>query len=339
MASGERTAGSRRPAGRDHRTRRSKDDDQRAQLGSESLHGGPRGRALADVGECDRGTGKPHGRGAAHAVARLPGGKALRAQRANRDPRRSSARMAPRGVARFDRRHSDVGEPVRLRSVLLSQRAASSSLAGRGPYFYLPKTESHLEVRLWNDVFRFAQDALGIPQRNRSRDRADRNDLRRVRDGGDPVRAARSRGWSERGALGLPVQHHQGISHAPRLRAPRPLAAHDDRSVHARVHAAAHSHLPPSGSARDRRDGGVHSEPARSGGERARARQSSRGQGARVERRMSTGPGSRIRISCPSRRRSSIACSATGRIRRIACATTFASTRRSSSTSPFPTAP
>jgi malate synthase len=35
---------------------------------------------------------------------------------------------------------------------------------GRGPYFYLPKLESHLEARLWNDVFVMAQDLLGIPQ-------------------------------------------------------------------------------------------------------------------------------------------------------------------------------
>ncbi|MGH2810300.1 MAG: malate synthase A, partial [Actinomycetota bacterium] len=33
---------------------------------------------------------------------------------------------------------------------------------GSGPYFYLPKLESHLEARLWNDVFAFAQDTLGI---------------------------------------------------------------------------------------------------------------------------------------------------------------------------------
>jgi malate synthase len=33
---------------------------------------------------------------------------------------------------------------------------------GSGPYFYLPKMESHLEARLWNDVFCFGQDALGI---------------------------------------------------------------------------------------------------------------------------------------------------------------------------------
>jgi malate synthase len=36
--------------------------------------------------------------------------------------------------------------------------------AGKGPYFYLPKMESHLEARLWNDVFLLAQDRLGIPR-------------------------------------------------------------------------------------------------------------------------------------------------------------------------------
>ncbi|MGW1868991.1 malate synthase A [Streptomyces mauvecolor] len=35
---------------------------------------------------------------------------------------------------------------------------------GKGPYFYLPKTESYLEARLWNDIFVFAQDYVGIPQ-------------------------------------------------------------------------------------------------------------------------------------------------------------------------------
>jgi malate synthase len=35
---------------------------------------------------------------------------------------------------------------------------------GSGPYFYLPKLESHLEARLWNDVFNFSQDELGIPR-------------------------------------------------------------------------------------------------------------------------------------------------------------------------------
>lgn len=34
---------------------------------------------------------------------------------------------------------------------------------GSGPYFYLPKMESHLEARLWNDVFTFSEEQLGIP--------------------------------------------------------------------------------------------------------------------------------------------------------------------------------
>ncbi len=36
---------------------------------------------------------------------------------------------------------------------------------GSGPYFYLPKLESHLEARLWNDAFVFAQNYLEIPQK------------------------------------------------------------------------------------------------------------------------------------------------------------------------------
>jgi malate synthase len=40
---------------------------------------------------------------------------------------------------------------------------AKKALAqGSGPYFYLPKLESHLEARLWNDVFVHAQEALGL---------------------------------------------------------------------------------------------------------------------------------------------------------------------------------
>lgn len=35
---------------------------------------------------------------------------------------------------------------------------------GSGPYFYLPKMESHLEARLWNHVFVTAQHLLGVPQ-------------------------------------------------------------------------------------------------------------------------------------------------------------------------------
>ena len=36
--------------------------------------------------------------------------------------------------------------------------------SGTGPYYYLPKLESHLEARLWNDIFNLAQDKLGVPR-------------------------------------------------------------------------------------------------------------------------------------------------------------------------------
>lgn len=42
--------------------------------------------------------------------------------------------------------------------------AAELLKRGSGPYFYLPKLESHLEARLWNDVFVFAQEYCGVPQ-------------------------------------------------------------------------------------------------------------------------------------------------------------------------------
>ena len=41
--------------------------------------------------------------------------------------------------------------------------AAELIARGTGPYFYLPKLENHLEARLWNDVFTFAEANLGIP--------------------------------------------------------------------------------------------------------------------------------------------------------------------------------
>jgi len=48
--------------------------------------------------------------------------------------------------------------------VYLSRNAERLLDRGSGPYFYLPKLESHLEARLWNDVFCFAQDRIGIPR-------------------------------------------------------------------------------------------------------------------------------------------------------------------------------
>ncbi len=76
--------------------------------------------------------------------------------------------MRPRGW-HLDERHLTVdGEAVPGALVdfglYLFHNAGRLAAKGKGPYFYLPKLESHLEARLWNDVFVFAQDHLGIPQ-------------------------------------------------------------------------------------------------------------------------------------------------------------------------------
>jgi len=47
--------------------------------------------------------------------------------------------------------------------VFFFHNAATQIERGTGPYFYLPKMESHLEARLWNDVFTYSQQKLGVP--------------------------------------------------------------------------------------------------------------------------------------------------------------------------------
>ncbi|MGH3329586.1 MAG: malate synthase A [Streptomycetales bacterium] len=49
-------------------------------------------------------------------------------------------------------------------AMYMAHCAARQLERGQGPYFYIPKLESHLEARLWNDAFVIAQDRLGIPR-------------------------------------------------------------------------------------------------------------------------------------------------------------------------------
>ncbi len=60
------------------------------------------------------------------------------------------------------------GEPISASlfdfGLFFFHNAAELLARGSGPYLYLPKLESHLEARLWNDVFVFAQEWVGIPR-------------------------------------------------------------------------------------------------------------------------------------------------------------------------------
>ncbi len=49
-------------------------------------------------------------------------------------------------------------------ALFLCRNAKEQIARGAGPFFYLPKMESHLEARLWNDVFVMAQNEIGLPQ-------------------------------------------------------------------------------------------------------------------------------------------------------------------------------
>jgi malate synthase len=76
--------------------------------------------------------------------------------------------VRPRGW-HLDERHVEVdGKPVSGSlfdfGLYLFHNAKRLLKKGSGPYFYLPKLESHLEARLWNDVFNLAQDELGVPR-------------------------------------------------------------------------------------------------------------------------------------------------------------------------------
>ena len=94
---------------------------------------------------------------------RSPEGKEYRL-----DERVATLVVRPRGW-HLDERHVTVdGRPVPASlfdfALYFFHNAQALLARGSGPYFYLPKLESHLEARLWNDVFEAAQDGLGIPR-------------------------------------------------------------------------------------------------------------------------------------------------------------------------------
>ena len=82
------------------------------------------------------------------------------------DDRRATLVVRPRGLHLTERHLLRDGTPVPAALVdfglYFFHNARELVARGSGPYFYLPKLESHREARLWNDIFLFAQEALGI---------------------------------------------------------------------------------------------------------------------------------------------------------------------------------
>jgi malate synthase len=84
------------------------------------------------------------------------------------NPRIATLVVRPRGWHLTEKHATFHGRPVSASlfdfGLYFFHNARELVERGSGPYFYLPKMESHLEARLWNDVFVAAQDALGVPR-------------------------------------------------------------------------------------------------------------------------------------------------------------------------------
>jgi malate synthase len=76
--------------------------------------------------------------------------------------------VRPRGWHLVEKHFHVNGSPISASlfdfGLYFFHNAAELLSRGTAPYFYLPKLESHLEARLWNDVFNFSQDYLKIPR-------------------------------------------------------------------------------------------------------------------------------------------------------------------------------
>ena len=133
-------------------------------------------------------------------------------------------------------------------------------------------------------VERHLRDGAGRPRHSARHDQghgADRDDPRRLRDGRDPVRAARAFGRAQRRPLGLHLQLHQEVPHQQGLLPRRPRAGHDDHALPQELRRAADQDLPSPQHPRDGRHGGADPGEERREGECGGFREGEGRQGAR----------------------------------------------------------
>ena len=199
-----------RPPRRDHRPGRPQDDRQRAEFRRQGLHGRFRGRHLADLGEPSS-RARSTSRTAGPARSTSPTRRAARTTSSADSP--AVLLVRPRGWHLPEEHLVVDGEPMSGSlfdfGLYFFHNAKAALGRGSGPYFYLPKMESHLEARLWNEVFVHAAAGARPPARHDQGDGADRDAAGRLRDGRDPLRAARPHGRAQLRPLGLHLLLHQ----------------------------------------------------------------------------------------------------------------------------------
>ena len=159
--------------------------------------------------------------------------------------------------------------------------AKASLDQGSGPYFYLPKLESHHEARLWNSVFEAAQTALGLPSGTikatiliETLPAAFEMDeiLYEMRDHIIGLNCGR---WD------YIFSYIKTLRNNPDYLLPGPRPGGHGQGLSRRLFQASDPHLPPPRRLRHGRHGGADPQPARPRSQRGGARQGDRRQGAR----------------------------------------------------------
>ena len=137
-------------------------------------------------------------------------GKIYRLGGAHRDADRAPARLAPAGEARAHRRRAGVGRAVRLRAVPRQQPRGAGARRHRAVLLSAEDGEPPRGAAVERRVRRRAGRARHAARHHQG-DGADRDDPRRLRDGRDPLRAARALGRAQLRPLGLHLQLHQEV--------------------------------------------------------------------------------------------------------------------------------
>jgi malate synthase len=178
--------------------------------------------------------------------------------------------VRPRGLHMLERHVLIDGDPISASifdfGIFFFHNAEKLVANGTGPYFYLPKIESHLEARLWDHIFNEAETRMNLARGTIKATVLIETLARSLRDGRDPLRAARPFRRAQLRALGLHLQLHQETAEA-RLRLRRPRAGHDDEPLPACLLPTAGEDLPSSWRARHGRHGRADSNQERREGQ------------------------------------------------------------------------
>ncbi len=289
LAGRTRSGGPRRPPVRDHRSDGTEDGDQRAELRREGVAGRPRGRQHPALAQRHRGAGRAPGRGASHAAAR----PRATARSTSSPPTATWRSSSPAPAGGTSTNATSRSTASRCRAASSTRRSTCSTTPteqlarGSGPYLYLAKLESADEAALWRDVLTAIEEHLGLAVGTvrvtvlietitaALELEAILHELR------PHITALNAGRWDYLFSF-IKVFRSAGPEFVLPDRADVPMTVPFMRAYTELLVVR----LPPAGRARHRRHVRLHPEPARPGGDRARAHEGPCRQGTRGRRRL-----------------------------------------------------